>query len=62
MTDKWVPRILALGQLGLIAVCGVLIALGHNSVITDLFIAAGGSLIGSSVITKAVGAFKNTTS
>lgn len=60
MTDKWIPRILALGQLGLIAVCGALIALGHNSVITDLFIAAGGSLIGSSVISKAAAALKTT--
>jgi hypothetical protein len=55
MTDIWIPRILTIGQLGLIVVCGVLIALGHNSVITDLFIAAGGSLVGSSIIGKALG-------
>jgi hypothetical protein len=51
-TDLWIPRILAIGQLVLLAVCGSLIALGHDSVITDLFIAAGGSLVGSSVISK----------
>jgi len=52
VTDIWLPRILAIGQLVLLAVCGTLIALGHNSVITDLFIAAGGALVGSSVINK----------
>lgn len=54
MADIWIPRILALGQLGLIVVCGVLIALGHNSTVTDLFLAAGGALVGSSVFSRFV--------
>jgi len=52
MQDVWIGRILTLSQLTLVVVCGVLIALGHNSVITDLFILGGGSLFGSSVISK----------
>jgi len=34
-----------LGQVAVVVVCGVLLALDKNSVITDLFIAAGGGLI-----------------
>ena len=52
MQDVWLARILSLSQLTLVVVCGVLIALGHNSVITDLFIVGGGSLFGSSVINR----------
>jgi len=52
MQDVWLARILSLSQLTLVVVCGVLIALGHNSVITDLFIVGGGSLFGSSVISR----------
>lgn len=52
MTDVWIGRIFAAGQIILMVVCGALIALGRNSLITDLFIAAGGSLVGSSVIGK----------
>jgi len=52
MQDVWLARILSLSQLALVCVCGVLIALGHNSVITDLFILGGGSLFGSSVVSK----------
>lgn len=52
MQDIWLGRILSLSQLTLVIVCGVLIALGHNSIITDLFILGGGSLFGSSVVSK----------
>jgi len=52
MQDIWLGRILSLSQLTLVVVCGVLIALGHNSVITDLFILGGGSLFGSSIMSK----------
>lgn len=52
MTDVWIGRIFACGQIALMGVCGALIALGHNSVITDLFLASGGALIGSSVYSK----------
>jgi len=52
MQDIWLGRILSLSQLALVCVCGVLIALGHNSVITDLFILGGGSLFGSSIMSK----------
>ena len=52
MQDIWLGRILAVSQLTLVIVCGVLIALGHNSVITDLFILGGGSLFGSSIMSK----------
>lgn len=58
MTDVWLGRIFAVGQIALMAICGALIALGHNSVITDLFLAAGGSLIGSSVVGKLTKAIK----
>lgn len=52
MQDVWLGRILSLSQLALVVVCSVLIALGHDSVITDLFILGGGSLFGSSIMSK----------
>lgn len=45
VNDCWLPRLYVLGQVAVVAVCGVLIALGKDSVITDLFCAAGGGLI-----------------
>jgi hypothetical protein len=52
-TDIWLPRILAISQVVLLACCAALIALGHDSTITNLFAAGAGSLIGSSVISAA---------
>lgn len=45
MQDCWLPRLYVLGQVALVVVCGVLIGLGRDSVITDLFCAAGGGLV-----------------
>ena len=48
--DIWLPRILAIGQVVLLAACAALIALGHDSTITNLFAAGSGSIIGTSII------------
>ena len=45
VTDCWLPRLYVLGQVVLVVVCGVLVALGKDTLITDLFIAAGGGLV-----------------
>lgn len=45
LTDCWLPRMYVAAQIVVVAVCGVLIGTGHNSVVTDLFIAAGGGLV-----------------
>lgn len=52
MTDIWLPRILAVGQILLLVCSAALIALGHNSIITDLFCAGSGGLLASSVISS----------
>jgi hypothetical protein len=53
MKDIWLPRLYILGEIALLIVTGTLIALGHNSTITDLFCVAGGGLTAHSFITKA---------
>ena len=50
--DVWIARLSLIGQSVVFGVCGLLIALGHDSVITDLFCAAGGALVASSVLAK----------
>jgi hypothetical protein len=53
MKDIWLPRLYILGEIALLIVSGALIAMGHNSTITDLFCVAGGGLTAHSFITKA---------
>lgn len=45
MSDKWIPRLYILAQLVIVIVCGVMICLEHDSVVTDLFLAAAGGLV-----------------
>lgn len=49
--EKWYLA----AQMGLVCVCGALIALGKNSIITDLFIAGGSGLIFTSGYVKLFG-------
>ena len=51
--DIWLPRILSIGQVVLLVACAALIALGHDSTITNLFAAGAGSIIGTNVVTAA---------
>jgi hypothetical protein len=46
--DPWIARLYIIAQIVALGVSGALIALGHNSVITDIFVAAGASLLGTS--------------
>lgn len=48
--DMWIGRLTILGQVVVLLVSGTLIALGHDSVITDLFCAAGGGLLTAGVL------------
>lgn len=50
--DVWIARLSLIGQGVVFVTCGVLIALGHDSVITDLLCAAGGGLVASSVLAR----------
>jgi hypothetical protein len=52
MTDTWIARLYVLGEIVMFVTTGVLIALGHDSVITDLFCVAGGGLTGHSLLSK----------
>jgi membrane protein DedA with SNARE-associated domain len=52
MTDIWIPRLYVLGQVAALAICGALIALGKDTVITDIFLATAGSLLGTSAAVK----------
>lgn len=52
MTDIWIPRLYVLGQVAALGICGALIALGKDTVITDIFLATAGSLLGTSVASK----------
>jgi len=52
MNDIWIPRLYVLGQVAAMGICGVLIALGKDTVITDIFLATSGSLLGTSVASK----------
>lgn len=52
MPDIWIPRLYVLGQVAALAICGALIALGKDTVITDIFLAAAGSLLGTSAASK----------
>jgi hypothetical protein len=45
MDDKWLPRLHILGQVAVMCVSGLLIELGHNSTITDIFCASSGGLL-----------------
>jgi len=45
MTDKWIPRLYIFAQVAVVVICGVMICLGEDTVVTDLFLAAGGGLI-----------------
>jgi hypothetical protein len=51
-TDLWLPRLYVIAQIVALAICGGLVALGHNSAITDIFIAAAASLLGTSAYAK----------
>ena len=48
MTDIWLPRLYVFAQVVALVVCGVLVGTGHNSAITDIFIGAAASLLGTS--------------
>jgi hypothetical protein len=52
MSDLWIPRLYVLGQIAALVVTGILIALGEDSVITDVFCAAAGSLLGTAAYTR----------
>jgi hypothetical protein len=47
-TDPWIARLYVIAQIVALGVCGALVALGHNSSITDIFIASSASLLGTS--------------
>ena len=54
-TNVWIPRLYVIGQIAALVVCGALLALGKDSVITDVFLASSGALLGTSayqVLTK----------
>ena len=51
--DKWIGRLVILGQVVVIIVCGALIGLGRDSLITDMFLAASGGLITAGVLARA---------
>jgi hypothetical protein len=48
MTDLWIPRLYVLGQIAALVVCGSLLAIGKDSVITDVFLASAAALLGTS--------------
>jgi outer membrane lipoprotein SlyB len=48
----WNKTVFIGSQVAVIGVMGALVALGHNSVITDILIAVSGSLAGSGVVEK----------
>jgi glycopeptide antibiotics resistance protein len=52
MTDLWIPRLYVLGQIAALVVCGALLALGKDSVITDVFLASAGALLGTAAYTR----------
>lgn len=55
MQDCWLPRLYVIGQMLIVGVCGALLALGRDSLITDLFLAASGSILGTQgyqIVTK----------
>jgi glycopeptide antibiotics resistance protein len=52
MTDLWIPRLYVLGQIAALVVCGALLAIGKDSVITDVFLASSGALLGTSAYSK----------
>ena len=51
--DKWIGRLAILGQVCVVVVCGALVGLGRDSLITDMFLAAGGGLITAGVLARA---------
>jgi hypothetical protein len=51
--DKWIGRLAVLGQIGVVLVCGALVGLGRDSLITDMFLAASGGLITAGVLARA---------
>lgn len=52
MTDIWIPRLYVVGQVAVVCVCGTLLAIGRDSAITDLFLAASGALVGTAAYTR----------
>jgi hypothetical protein len=48
MADPWIARLYVIAQIVALATCGLLVALGHNNAITDIFIASSASLLGTS--------------
>jgi hypothetical protein len=52
MTDLWIPRLYVLGQIAALVVCGALLALGKDSVITDVFLASAAALLGTAGYTR----------
>lgn len=45
MQDCWLPRLYVIAQVVVLVVCGALIGIGKDSVITDLFCAGAGGLL-----------------
>lgn len=52
MTDIWLPRMYLMAEVALLIVSGILICLGHDSTVTDLFCASGGALTAHTLVTK----------
>jgi glycopeptide antibiotics resistance protein len=52
MADLWLPRLYVLGQIAALVVCGALLAIGKDSVITDVFLASSGALLGTSAYAR----------
>jgi glycopeptide antibiotics resistance protein len=52
MTDLWIPRLYVLGQIAALVVCGALLAIGKDSVVTDVFLASSGALLGTAAYTR----------
>ena len=42
--DCWIPRMYVAGQILVMIVCGILVALGKDSIINDAFLAAAGGI------------------
>ena len=52
MGDMWIARLYVLGQIAALVVCGALLAIGKDSVITDVFLASAGALLGTAGYTR----------
>jgi len=50
ITDTWMPRLILGSQLVVVAILGVLVAIGKDGVITDALLAVCGSITGTGLL------------